>query len=101
MPHLICYDITKDSLRTRVSKKITEYGLDRINKSVFLGVIADERSLKELVQFLQQLLTQQGGPNDSLIIIKVSIAAILELIVLGKNELDKEELSGSKHTLIV
>ena len=39
MPHLISYDITGDSLRTKMGRKILEFGLDRINKSVYLGSI--------------------------------------------------------------
>ena len=47
MPTLICYDITATPLRTKLGKKITEGGLDRINKSVYLGTIT-HRSLTSL-----------------------------------------------------
>ena len=55
MPHLICYDITGDTLRTQLSKKIIASGLDRINKSVYLGTIG-ESSLTSLATDLQQLM---------------------------------------------
>lgn len=100
MPHLICYDITKDSLRTKVGKKIIEYGLDRINKSVYLGTLK-ESSLALLVQLLSNLVVQKGDPSDSIIVIYVSGQSVQDMIVLGKNDLDKDQLSGDKHTLIV
>ena len=100
MPHLICYDITKDSLRTKVGKKIIEYGLDRINKSVYLGTLK-ESSLILLVQLLSNLVVQKGDPSDSIIVIYVSGQSVQDMIVLGKNDLDKDQLSGDKHTLIV
>jgi CRISPR-associated protein Cas2 len=100
MPHLICYDITKDSLRTKVGKKIIEYGLDRINKSVYLGTLK-ESSLTLLVQLLSNLVVQKGDPSDSIIVIYVSGQSVQDMIVLGKNDLDKDQLSGDKHTLIV
>ena len=100
MPHLICYDITKDSLRTKVGKKIIEYGLDRINKSVYLGTLK-ESSLTLLVQLLSNLVVQKGDPSDSIIVIYVSGQSVQDMIVLGNNDLDKDELSGDKHTLIV
>lgn len=46
-PHLICYDIKNNALRTRIGNKILEYGLDRINLSVYLGSI-NESSLTAL-----------------------------------------------------
>ena len=57
MPHLICYDITNDTLRTKMGKKILEYGLDRINKSVYLGSIT-ESSLTALEVLLSGLVQQ-------------------------------------------
>lgn len=100
MPHLICYDITSNSLRTRLGKKIIQYGLDRINKSVYLGAISPS-SLTQLSQYLQQQLSQKGGPLDSCIIIEVGARHIHEMTIIGLNELDKGELSGDKSTLIV
>lgn len=98
-PHLICYDISADALRAKAGKKILEYGLDRINKSVYLGTLG-ESSLKALETALADLIQKQGDPQDSLIILPVSAAQIHHMRVLGRNELDKDELSGDKSTLI-
>ncbi|HQU59600.1 MAG TPA: CRISPR-associated endonuclease Cas2 [Saprospiraceae bacterium] len=100
MPHLICYDITNDTLRTKMGKKILEYGLDRINKSVYLGSIT-ESSLTALEVLLSGLVQQKGEPSDSLIIIPVTAQQVHDMRVYGENGLDKDELTGDKSTLIV
>jgi len=100
MPVLICYDISQNTLRAKMGKKIIEFGLDRINKSVYLGSIA-ERSLTLLENELSQWLTTKGSPNDSLIVLEVGPQQVEAMRVYGRNDLDKEELSGRKTTLIL
>ncbi|HMQ50261.1 MAG TPA: CRISPR-associated endonuclease Cas2 [Saprospiraceae bacterium] len=100
MPILICYDISKNSLRNRLGQKILEYGLDRINKSVYLGSIADN-ALTKLEKDLADQLLQKGQPQDSLIILPVNAQHIQDMRIYGQNDLDKAEISGDKSTLIV
>jgi len=100
MAHLICYDISNNSLRSKIGKKIIAHGLDRINKSVYLGTITDT-SLKELKQIIKDAIIAKGMPNDSVVIIAVANPAIQAMQVYGKNELDKDELTGVKDTMIV
>ena len=100
MAHLICYDISHDGLRTKMGKKILEFGLDRINKSVYLGTIT-ESSLTTLEATLAQLLQVKGDPEDSLIIIAVSAPQVQGMRIYGRNDLDKDELSGDKSTIMM
>ena len=100
MPHLICYDISKDSLRTKMGRKILEFGLDRINKSVYLGTITDS-SLTQLETELAAMVRDQGEQDDSLILIPVTASQVQDMRIYGLNDLDKEELSGEKSTLIL
>ena len=100
MTQLICYDISNNNLRTQIGKKIIKYGLDRINKSVYLGSIT-ENALQELETLLCQLILQKGEPNDSLIIIPVTPSQIQNMRIYGHNDLDKDELAGDKTTLIL
>lgn len=100
MPHLICYDITQDSLRAKLGKKITEAGLDRINKSVYLGSITDI-ALAALEQELAALILQKASPGDSLIVIAVTTLQINQMRIYGQIGPDKEELSGEKSTLML
>lgn len=100
MPYLICYDISKNSLRTKMGKTIIATGLDRINKSVYLGTIS-ESSLKNLETKLNQWLTTKGDPQDSLIIINVTKESIKSMRIFGQNDLDKDELTGERSTLMI
>lgn len=83
-----------------MGKKILTFGLDRINKSVYLGTISTT-SLSQLVQWLKQEIQHKGGPTDSCIVIAVGTEQVQRMQVLGLNELDKDELSGQKSTLIL
>ncbi len=98
--YLICYDIQKNALRTRLGNKIIEYGLDRVNKSVYLGSI-EARSLKELENWLQQQMQDHAKPGDSLILLPVTAAQIHAMRVFGENDLDRKDLSGELSTLIL
>ena len=75
-------------------------GLDRINKSVFLGAIKDS-SLKILEQQLANLIQTKGDPQDSIIIIRVSKEDVRDMRIFGENQLDTEALIGEKSTLIL
>ncbi len=100
MPYLICYDISNNSLRTKMGKKIIDAGLDRINKSVYLGTIS-ESSLNVLENNLMTWLKQKGNPQDSLIVIPMAIHQIQAMRIYGFNALDKAELTGEKSTLMI
>ena len=100
MTKLICYDISKNSLRTKMAKHIITAGLDRINKSVYLGTISDS-SLTTLEQTLANLIKQKGEPNDSLILISVGKEQVKNMKIYGRNDLDKEALAGEKSTIIL
>ena len=83
-----------------MSKRIIEAGLDRINKSVYLGAIT-ESSLKSLENDLSGLMLDKGDPQDSLIFIPATNQQIQQMRVYGENGLDKDELTGQKSTLIL
>ncbi|MEM6380774.1 MAG: CRISPR-associated endonuclease Cas2, partial [Bacteroidota bacterium] len=83
MPHLICYDITNNSLRTKMAKRIIEHGLDRINKSVYLGAIATQE-LADLEQKLSDYMNKDGDPDDSLLIIPVTAGQIQDMKIYGR-----------------
>lgn len=95
---LICYDIEDNSLRTRISDKLIESGLHRIQYSVFLG------NLKPVVH--QDLLNwlsmniQKGNPQkDSVVIVRVDLEAVRNMQIFGTTKLDIEEITGDKNTL--
>jgi CRISPR-associated endonuclease Cas2 len=100
MPYLICYDISSDSLRTRIAKKIITTGLDRVNKSVYMGQLTDN-ALQQLEKNLDDLIRKKGEPEDSLIVLPVLPHQIQAMRIYGDNGLDKKELSGEKSTHII
>lgn len=101
MPVLICYDITSNTLRLKIAKKIQEYGLDRVNRSVFLGAPKD-RDLRQLEAQLQEYLRdRRATPDDSLIVLPVHAHQIYDMRVYGRQDWEPEELAGDVHTLIL
>lgn len=99
MPVLICYDITSNALRTKLGQKILEFGLERINLSVYLGA-PKESDLLKLETLLRQIMKAKAQGDDSLIILPVTTHQVYQIQVLGRNDLDVEELTGDKDTLI-
>jgi CRISPR-associated protein Cas2 len=51
----IVYDITKDRTRTKIAKRCLDFGIYRVQKSVFLGDLAPNR-IDEILLFSQELL---------------------------------------------
>jgi CRISPR-associated protein Cas2 len=51
----VVYDITKDRTRTKVAKRCLDYGLYRVQKSVFLGDLEPNR-IDEILLFSRELL---------------------------------------------
>lgn len=96
---LICYDVGNNALRTRISRRLLEAGLERINRSVFLGQIKDS-DLGRLKSTLQRLM-EKAAPDDSLIMLPVTQQQVWHIEVLGKNELDLPVLTGEQHTWIL
>jgi len=96
---LVCYDIGANALRARIGRRLLEAGLERINRSVYLGQIKDT-DLRRLRSWLQQAMTK-AAPDDSLIILPTTPHQTWQMDVLGKNELDIPTLTGEQHTLIL
>ncbi len=51
----VVYDITKDRTRTKIAKRCLDFGLYRVQKSVYLGDLPANR-VEEVVLFSQELL---------------------------------------------
>jgi CRISPR-associated protein Cas2 len=54
----VVYDITKDRTRTKVAKRCLDFGLYRVQKSVFLGDLASNR-IDEILLFSEELLDKE------------------------------------------
>jgi CRISPR-associated protein Cas2 len=51
----VVYDISKDRTRTKVAKRCLDFGLNRVQKSVFLGDLPSNR-IDEILLFSRELL---------------------------------------------
>jgi CRISPR-associated protein Cas2 len=54
----VVYDISKDRTRTKIAKRCLDFGLQRIQKSVFLGDLAPNR-VDEILLFSKELLVPE------------------------------------------
>ena len=50
----VVYDISKDRTRTKIADRCLDFGLQRVQKSVFLGDIPPNR-VEEIIQFSKEL----------------------------------------------
>ncbi len=57
---LVIYDISDDRIRLRVANTCKRFGLNRIQKSAFLGEISSSRR-KELIKKLKRILKGEGN----------------------------------------
>ncbi len=98
--YLISYDIEKDSLRTQIGNKIIEYGLTRIQYSVYLGYLK-QTDYQELSKWLNQIIQKGNLQKDSIIILYLEKPQVKNMDVIGVQKLDIEELIDEKKTLIL
>lgn len=99
MSTLICYDIAANGLRAKMGRRILEAGLERVNRSVYLGEIKDS-DLRRLTVWLRQVM-EKAAPDDSLLILPVTQHQIWQMEMLGRNDFDIPTLTGEQHTLIL
>ena len=98
MPQLICYDIACNKKRLKVANKLLEYGLERVQYSVFLGNMSP-RKLGALKKILEKLDTDVLTTDDSIIIFEISLAKIKKMTTFGVLGVDIDDLMGLNHTL--
>jgi len=93
MPYVVIYDITRDSLRSRVANKLKDYGLRRIQYSAFVGDLR-ARSIRSLVTDLKKMLGKAGRVEDErkvIHIFPVPFSSLESVIVIGEWKEEKEE----------
>lgn len=63
--YLICFDISHDKTRTRVSKLLEKYGL-RVQESVFECLFKTETKKQALERKLQTILSESPEPETNI-----------------------------------
>jgi CRISPR-associated protein Cas2 len=61
----VVYDIVKDRTRTKIAKRCLDYGLYRVQKSVFLGDIEGNR-VEEIILLSKELMEEITAPGTGL-----------------------------------
>ncbi len=69
MMTLVIYDISDDKTRGKVASTCKRFGLNRIQKSAFLGEITSSRR-KEMIEVLRRLIRGENGNIQVFVICK-------------------------------
>ena len=96
--YLVSYDIEKDSLRTKIGKRLIAEGLHRIQYSVYLGQLKKEDYL-ELLKWLKQAMQKSNQNKDSVIILFLERPQVKNMTIIGAEKLDISELLDEKDVL--
>jgi CRISPR-associated endonuclease Cas2 len=96
---LISYDISSNKNRLKAAKLLQQYGYERIQRSVFTGLVAPQRN-KPLWNSLKALVDTTEGAEDKIICFTVSKTAFRDMKIIGIFTADTDYLLGLKHTEI-
>ncbi len=78
MHTLVIYDITDDDIRNRVSQACKAFGLSRVQKSAFLGILSSGER-KELISVLKKVLGDSEGNIQIYVICRPDMALRVEI----------------------
>ena len=98
MPWLICYDIEKDALRTKIATKLLEAGLERLQWSVFAGEL-DKPRLAKLQLWLTTEIARYPPAENSVIILNLPPSDLRGMTVIGEPRFNYDELINPPNTL--
>lgn len=98
MIYLILYDITSDPIRTKVAKRLTKEGYERLQLSVFTG-IKHPKKIVGLWQALEVLLKKE--PSAKFYVLKTTKNNFKEMEFIGLSDLDVDYLTGTRNSLFI
>lgn len=99
--YLISYDIEDDLLRAKAAKLLLQFGLHRVQFSVFMGILAGAAE-KNLKNALQALASEKGWAlSDSLLLLPLHQNTLNQMEVIGAWPARWEEISGTLKTLML
>jgi len=81
MRWIVVYDITNDNLRSKVSERLKDYGLDRIQYSAFYGEL-QRHALASLSTDMKHFLNE-GEETDSVLIFPLCDTCFKGRTVIG------------------
>jgi CRISPR-associated protein Cas2 len=92
----VVYDIAKDKTRTKVAKRCLDFGLYRVQKSVFLGDLEPNR-VDEILLFSRDLLDLE---TDSVYIFPICRADFERVRIVGQG-FDRELVADEVLTKVI
>jgi len=98
--YLVFYDIKNDRIRTKTADALEQYGYERIQYSVFLG-LENPRSLPALWNKLQTLIKIEEFPDDRVYVLRLRKSYFRNMKIIGKLAVDLDYLLGEQHTLVI
>ncbi len=92
----VVYDIADDRTRTRVSNRCLDFGLSRVQKSVFLGEI-DPNRIEEVILFSKDLLDET---TDSVYVFPMCREDFEKVRIVGQG-FDRETVADEISTRVI
>lgn len=98
--YLIAYDISEDRKRNRMAKLLEQFGYERIQYSVFTGLIPPYKH-KELWAKLEKLAAVDQSLGNRLFCFAISRTAFRNMKTIGNFNADIDFILGTKTTEII
>ena len=92
----VIYDISNDRTRTKIADQCLDYGLQRVQKSVFLGDLEANR-VDEVIEFSRQLLDLE---TDSVYVFPMCREDFEKVRILGQS-FDRELVADEVLTKVI
>lgn len=93
--YIILYDIEDDKVRDRLAKHLEQWGYERIQYSVFIGLQPIHKN-KTLQQIIKDLIDIEAFPNDKVFSISLPRRKLHTCVLIGKMNADTLYLKGEK-----
>lgn len=98
MLHLVIYDISSNSIRTKVAKLLIREGFERLQLSVYLG-IDNPNDLPQIWAQLQMLLKKEI--EAKFYIFPIPKSSLSNIKSIGELGLDIDYLLGNKNSFLI
>lgn len=97
----MAYDFADDRLRLRFADKLLEYGLIRMQKSVFVGDL-NRKKLRDLKVWINQTFAADADPaTDRFLLLRIGFAQMNRAEILGTMPTEWDDLIDPKSTLFL
>lgn len=84
----VVYDIRDDNTRNNLSDLLMEYGLHRIQYSVFSGIIP----VKHKEEMIKRIREMEIGEKDKIHILDLCERCFRNVIIIGKKDASREHI---------